>query len=125
MAAALMPSVEARIADLRQQLANAEMQLHRLKQVELIGNGEVPQLRSTEPEGKTTQDDIDAVLLASAEVPMTVAEIKQQIANRFGRDRAASTLYNYLGKGKTAGWYVNEEGAWMLTQAGKARIVFA
>ena len=130
----LMPSVKEKIEDLRRQLVHAENQLRRLQQVEQMGSGESlptrPRRRKfvdpddpPEPETKTTQDDIESVLLAASD-PMTVPEIRDAISQRFQRERATSTIYNYLGKGKTAGLYDNSDDGWEITEEGKNKAIF-
>ncbi len=128
MARASMPALEVRIADLRQQLTNAERQLTRLQQLEHIGTDISPgRPRITHPlnlssvKAPTTQEDIDDVLQTSV-LPMSVMAIKIEILRRFGRDRAPATLYAYLGKGKKAGLYENTEDGWSLTDAGQASV---
>lgn len=51
--------------------------------------------------------------------PLTVPEIKMAIFKRSGRSIAASTIYAYLGKGKTGGLYINENNKWAMTEQGR------
>jgi hypothetical protein len=143
LARTLIPEVQARVEDLKDRLAKAMDQLARLEQIERIASGQttsdVPAAVALqrkrrrefpddaavddETDAKTTQDDIEQVLVESTG-PLTVVEIKDRIEHKLGRKRATSTLYNYLRKGKTAGMYANADDRWSLTEEGQTKALF-
>ncbi len=117
LAAEAIPALEADVADLSSKLAEAQEQLALAKRIAKI-TGPAP----SPPQTKLDSLALVNQVLLGTEEPLSVPEIQETIRENSGRELAASTIYNHLGKGKKSGDYENEDSAWVLSEHARKQL---
>lgn len=133
-AAALLPELEQKYADLLAEAKAVSEEIEELRvlarrvskqsnvdvvvQPALPGN---PDSDSKEDAaGNQAVNDLEREMLEKG--PVSASEMRRRIEERTGRRWGASTVYNHLKKGKDSGRYINEDNLWRLSNAAKSHM---